>query len=98
MRLMVEEVARKGLTRDGARAVRRAQQRNEDEPKSVGARRPHVFRYETEDGAAKVEVRLLRGASDPHEIVEALQAAAEAVMAQSAAAAAGARDPAKLPE
>lgn len=93
MRRMFEEVTRHGLTRDGARAVRRAQQRGE--PKLASGRRPHVFRYETEDGTAKVEVKLLRAAPARHEIAEVLRAAAEAVMAQTAAE--DARDAAKPP-
>lgn len=96
MRRMFEEVARKGLTRDGARAVRRAQQQGAGEPSLTGGRRWQVFRYESEDGAAKVEVKWLQGALTPQEIAHVLRAAAEAVMTQVASGAGSSA--AQLPE
>lgn len=73
MQRMFEEIAKRGLTRDGARAVRRAAINNE----GAGTRdiQPYSYCYSAPDRSFKVEVKFRRQSVNQPEVISALQAA-----------------------
>ena len=71
MRMMANQVAAEGLTRDGARKARRAF------VDPTGASEPFVYRYEPPGREFKVEVKFKKANVSSDELFEALNAAAE---------------------
>lgn len=71
MRVMAEQIATEGLTRDGARKARKAY----IDP--TGASEPYVFRYEAPGREFKVEVKFKKANISAEELFEALNAAAQ---------------------
>ena len=71
MRVMAEQIAAEGLTRDGARKARRAF----IDP--TGASEPYVYRYEAPGREFKVEVKFKKSNISAEELFEALNAAAQ---------------------
>jgi len=71
MRVMAEQIASEGLTRDGARKARRAF----IDP--TGASEPYVYRYEAPGREFKVEVKFKKSNISAEELFEALNAAAQ---------------------
>lgn len=68
MRKMADEIVLKGLTRDDARASRRAyQEKGKSSPK------PYVFRYQPPGKEFKLEIQFHRSRVEPVELVSALQ-------------------------
>src|SRR5438105_6515040 len=70
MRTMAEQIAEQGLTRDGARKVRRAY------VDPTGASEPYVNGYEAPERKFKVELKFKRPNVSAEELFEALNAAA----------------------
>jgi ParB family chromosome partitioning protein len=73
MRVMAEQIASEGLTRDGARKARRAF----IDP--TGASEPYVYRYEAPGREFKVEVKFKKSNISAEELFEALNAAAQGI-------------------
>ena len=71
MRVMAEQIATEGLTRDGARKARKAY----IDP--TGASEPYVYRYESPGREFKVEVKFKKANISAEELFEALNAAAQ---------------------
>jgi ParB family chromosome partitioning protein len=73
MRRMVDEIIRRGMTRDEARAARRAS--------GAASKRaaPYTFRHQAADGEYRVEVRFRRAQVEPSEVRRALEAALAAL-------------------
>jgi ParB family chromosome partitioning protein len=71
MRVMAEQIASEGLTRDGARKARRAF----IDP--TGASEPYVYRYEAPGREFKVEVKFKKSNISAEELFESLNAAAQ---------------------
>jgi ParB family chromosome partitioning protein len=71
MRLMAEQIATEGLTRDGARKARKAY------VDPTGASEPYVYRYEAPGREFKVEVKFKKPNISAEELFEALNAAAQ---------------------
>lgn len=71
MRVMAEQIASEGLTRDGARKARRAF----IDP--TGASEPYVYRYEAPGREFKVEVKFKKSNISTEELFDALNAAAQ---------------------
>ena len=71
MRVMAEQIASEGLTRDGARKARRAF----IDP--TGASEPYIYRYEAPGREFKVEVKFKKSNISAEELFEALNAAAQ---------------------
>ena len=71
MRVMAEQIASEGLTRDGARKARRAF----IDP--TGASEPYVYRYEAPGREFKVEVKFKKSNISAEELFDALNAAAQ---------------------
>ena len=71
MRVMAEQIASEGLTRDGARKARRAF------VDPTGASEPYVYRYEAPGREFKVEVKFKKANISAEELFEALNAAAQ---------------------
>jgi len=71
MRVMAEQIASEGLTRDGARKARKAY----IDP--TGASEPYVYRYEAPGREFKVEVKFKKANISAEELFEALNAAAQ---------------------
>ena len=71
MRVMAEQIASEGLTRDGARKARRAY----IDP--TGASEPYVYRYEAPGREFKVEVKFKKANISTEELFDALNAAAQ---------------------
>ncbi len=72
MERMVKEIAGRNLTRDEARAVRRAHQHGNAE--ASAAHRPYIFRYESPGHDFKVEVRFRRSSVEREEVILTLRA------------------------
>lgn len=72
MHELIREVAERGLTRDEARAVRRARQNNE-EP-SQKREQPYIFRYSPPGSEVKLEMRFRRHEVGREELINALRA------------------------
>ncbi len=83
MQSMLDEVAAYGLTRDGARAIRRARQNIGESQANTKSAPPCNFSYVPRDRGYKVEVRFRRRQISQAEIIAALQAAIEAVRLNS---------------
>ena len=73
MRVMAEQIASEGLTRDGARKARRAF----IDP--TGASEPYVYRYEAPGREFKVEVKFKKPNISAEELFDALNAAAQGI-------------------
>jgi len=73
MRVMADQIAAQGLTRDGARKARRAF------VDPGGVSEPFVYRYEPAGKEFKVEVKFKKARVTGDELFEALNAAAEAM-------------------
>jgi len=71
MKVMAQQIATEGLTRDGARKARKAY----IDP--TGASEPYVYRYEAPDREFKVEVKFKKSNISAEELFEALNAAAQ---------------------
>jgi ParB family chromosome partitioning protein len=71
MRTMANQIAAKGLTREGARKARRAF------VDPAGVSEPYVFRYEPPGREFKVEIKFKKPSITHEELFEALNAAAE---------------------
>jgi ParB family transcriptional regulator, chromosome partitioning protein len=71
MRVMAEQIASEGLTRDGARKARRAF----IDP--TGASEPYVYRYEAPGREFRVEVKFKKSNISAEELFDALNAAAQ---------------------
>jgi ParB family chromosome partitioning protein len=71
MRVMAEQIATEGLTRDGARKARKAY----IDP--TGASEPYVYRYEAPGREFKVEVKFKKANISTEELFDALNAAAQ---------------------
>jgi ParB family chromosome partitioning protein len=78
---LVEEISRKGLSRDGARAARRGQgeavgrEKNEGEREKIGRK----FRYELPDKTVRLELRFAQGEPVRSEVIRALRGILEAL-------------------
>ncbi len=71
MRIMAEQIASEGLTRDGARKARRAF------VDPTGASEPYVYRYEAPGREFRVEVKFKKANISTEELFDALNAAAQ---------------------
>ena len=71
MRSMAEQIARQGLTRDGARKARRAY------VDPTGAAEPYSFRYEAPGKEYRLEIRFRKPEATVDDLYDALDAAAE---------------------
>ena len=76
MRQITEEIALRGMTRDDARASRRAQSGG---PRSVAASTPFTFRYVPPNKEFKLELRFRRSEVNKNQIATALRDAAEKI-------------------
>jgi ParB family chromosome partitioning protein len=74
MRRMAAEIALRGMTRDDARASRRAQSGARH---AVSSSRPFTFRYAPPGKEFKLELRFRRSEVDRQQIASALREAAE---------------------
>jgi ParB family chromosome partitioning protein len=84
MRLMVDEIAKRGLTRDEARAVRRSQLHQGTERSSNST--PYIFRYLLPGGEGKIELRFHRSDVSQAEVIAALRQALSELEENSATA------------
>jgi ParB family chromosome partitioning protein len=76
MQGMLDEITKRGLTRDGARAVRRAKINNHQTPgASTQVTTPYTYGYKAPDRSFKVEIKFRRQQVRPAEVIAALQAA-----------------------
>lgn len=75
MQRMLDEVAARGLTRDGARAVRRANMNLGETPSDKRSGTPYTYSYVSPDKAYKIEVRFRKQQASAGEVVAALEAA-----------------------
>ena len=76
MRRMVEEVSARGMTRDEARAARRAAKDGGEKSK---APQPYVFRYHAPGEDARLEVRFRRSQVEHGEVATLLRAALRSI-------------------
>ncbi|HEX8746948.1 MAG TPA: ParB/RepB/Spo0J family partition protein [Pyrinomonadaceae bacterium] len=79
MMRMAEEVVRGGMTRDDARAIRRAQEVEQDatQADSKKARKPYVYKFVSPGKEFRLEMRFRRTAVKNSEIAAALRLAAD---------------------
>ena len=84
MQRMVEDITGGNLTRDEARAVRRARREDPEGKKSAALVKssaanatPYVFRYESPGGEARLELRFRRAEVEATEVASVLRAALE---------------------
>lgn len=85
MMRLAEEVIRSGLTRDDARASRRAETRQDGEAKTGKAtRKPYVYRFVSPGKEFRLEMRFRRFAVKGSEIAAALRQAADKIENESA--------------
>jgi hypothetical protein len=75
MQGMLDEITKRGLTRDGARAVRRAKINNQTPGASTQSASPYTYSYKAPDRSCKVEIKFRRQQVRPAEVIAALQAA-----------------------
>jgi ParB family chromosome partitioning protein len=83
---MAEDVVRSGMTRDDARATRKAQEAGEtagNAQASGGRRRPYVYRFAPPGKEFKLELRFRRSTVERAEIAAALRAAADKLEAEN---------------
>lgn len=78
MQHMVEQIAGRGLTRDEARAVRRAHRGDGEAPKAA---QPYIFRYNSTDADARLEIRFRRTHVEHEELTTILREALAALEA-----------------
>jgi ParB family chromosome partitioning protein len=79
MQGMLDEITKRGLTRDGARAVRRAKINNQTPGASTQAASPYTYGYKAPDRSFKVEIKFRRQQVKPAEVVAALRAAIQSL-------------------
>lgn len=83
MMRLAEEVVRSGMTRDGARATRRAQATKAGSPKIAQAtRKPYVYRFVPPGKEFKLELRFRRSTVNNSEIATALRNVADKIDAK----------------
>jgi ParB family transcriptional regulator, chromosome partitioning protein len=82
MRSLIQEVSERGLTRDEARAVRRARQNNEEPPQKVP--RPYVFRYNPPGSDVKLEMRFRQPEVERKDLIKALRNVLESLEREEA--------------
>src|SRR5205085_8334217 len=85
MRRMLDEITNRGLTRDGARAVRRAIVNNGAEGIAAQTARPYTYSYTAPDRAYKLEVRFRRRQVQRADLIAALQAVIDSLAIASPA-------------
>ena len=76
MQRLIRDISKKGLTRDGVRAARRAQQNGiAGEPNAVGSvyTEPYVFQYKSIEMQFVVSVKLAHPGAKAQHVVDALQ-------------------------
>ncbi len=78
MRRMVEEITIQGMTRDEARATRRAQVEGVEKQSTIS---PYTFRYVSPAKEFRLELRFRRSGIEPEDVVEALRAAVRSIEA-----------------
>ncbi len=83
MQRMLNEVTARGLTRDGARAVRRAHVNNGEPGTSKQSIPPYSFSYVSPDRTYKVEIRFRRQQISRAQLIAALHATLDAASHQS---------------
>ncbi len=80
---MAEEVVRSGMTRDDARASRRAQMdRATNSPiasKANPTRKPYIYRYSAPGNEFKLEIKFRRSTVKSSEVAEALREVIEQI-------------------
>jgi ParB family chromosome partitioning protein len=79
MQVLLNEITDKGLTRDGARAARRAQQQGRIGLVDQAVERPFTYNFSPAGGGYKLEIRFSRSAVARTEVVSALEAAIAAL-------------------
>jgi ParB family chromosome partitioning protein len=79
MQQMLDEIMRRGLTRDGARAVRRAIINNDGDGREEEKPRPFTYSYAAPDRSYRLEVRFRKRQATQEDILNALQAAIDAM-------------------
>lgn len=82
MQSLIQEVSERGLTRDEARAVRRARQNNEEPPQK--APQPYVFRYNPPGSEVKLEMRFRRPEVERKDLIKALRNVLESLEREEA--------------
>ena len=75
MRRLASQIASQGLTRDGAREIRR----QESGPRIVPEAKPYTFRYSAPEKEFSLEVKFRRANVSPSEVAVALRTAAHSV-------------------
>jgi ParB family chromosome partitioning protein len=84
MRRMVDDISTRGWTRDEARAVRRARQGDTQQAKSATAQ-PFVYKYQTPNRDARLELRFRRAQASREEIAAVLRAALQTIEGEHSA-------------
>jgi len=79
MRQMLDEITHRGLTRDGARAVRRAIVNNGAAAVAVRASQPYSYSFAAPDRSYRLEVRFRRQQVSRAELLAALQTAIDSI-------------------
>lgn len=82
MESLIREVSERGLTRDEARAVRRARVNKEEPPKKVP--QPYVFRYSPPGSDVKLEMRFRQPEVERKELIRALRSVLESLESEEA--------------
>ena len=82
MQSLIQEVSERGLTRDEARAVRRARQNNEEPPQK--APQPYVFRYNPPGSEVKLEMRFRQPEVERKDLIKALRNVLESLEREEA--------------
>jgi ParB family chromosome partitioning protein len=82
MQSLIQEVSERGLTRDEARAVRRARQNNEEPSKK--AAQPYVFRYSPPGSEVKLEMRFRQQEVERKDLIKALRSVLESLEKEDA--------------
>ena len=79
MQRMLDEITKRGLTRDGARAVRRDFVGHAEIGPSAQGARPFTYSYSAPDRSFKIELRFRRQQVSQAEMITALQTAIESI-------------------
>jgi hypothetical protein len=82
MQSLIREVSEGGLTRDEARAVRRARQNNEEPPRK--GPQPYVFRYNPPGSEVKLEMRFRQPEVERKDLIKALRSVIESLEREEA--------------
>ncbi len=77
METLIRDVSEGGLTRDEARAARRARQNNEEPPKK--GPQPFIFRYNPPGSEVKLEMRFRQPEVERKDLIKALRAVIESL-------------------